>query len=100
MLPDDDYFSSMAPDYFRKVVNFRNAMAHGYFGIDATEVWNVITKKLPVLENDLMEIIQNGIDLSTALAAEISEYRKLQNVVIVEYLELIKTKATRRKPTK
>ncbi len=92
-LLEDDYFSSLAPDYFRKVVNFRNEMAHGYFGIDSSEVWNVVTRKLPVLENDLLEIVQNSIDLSEALAAEISEYRKLQNVDIVKYLELVKTKA-------
>lgn len=40
-LLDDEYFTSLSPAYFRKVVNFRNAIAHGYFGIDISEVWNV-----------------------------------------------------------
>lgn len=85
----------MSPAYFRKVVNFRNAMTHGYFGIDASEVWNVITQKLDILENDLLKIIQNGIDLSAALESEISEYRSLQNTEILNYLEYIKDKTSK-----
>ena len=52
-LLDDEYFCSLSPSYFRKVVNFRNVIAHGYFGIDASEVWNVISHKLELLEDDL-----------------------------------------------
>jgi uncharacterized protein with HEPN domain len=37
-LLDDDEFSALSPKYFRKVVNFRNTISHGYFGIDLDEV--------------------------------------------------------------
>ncbi len=70
-------------------------MVHGYFGIDASEVWDVITYKLDILESDLLEIIQNGIDLSAALEAEISEYKNLQNIEILRHLEYIKDRITK-----
>ncbi len=32
-LLEDQEFKALSPDYFRKVVNFRNVIVHGYFGI-------------------------------------------------------------------
>jgi hypothetical protein len=71
------------------VVNFRNTIIHGYFGIDASEVWNVITQKLDLLEVDLSKVIKNNIDLSEAIKFEIREYEKLKDVKTVEYLKSI-----------
>lgn len=36
---------------------FRNVVAHDYFGVDAEEVWQIITNKLPVLKRQLFELI-------------------------------------------
>ena len=85
-LLEDEKFNSLAPSYFRKVVNFRNSIVHGYFGIDVDEVWNIITQKLNILQTDLNKIIKNNIDISEAIIYEIEEYKKLNDINIVKYL--------------
>ena len=37
----------------RKVVDFRNIIAHEYFGIDAEIIWDIIKNKLPELKKTL-----------------------------------------------
>jgi len=41
-----------------KVKGFRNIIAHNYFGIDAEEVWQIITNSLPKLKQDIETIIE------------------------------------------
>ena len=62
----DMQFMQYAPDYFRKIVNFRNVIVHEYFGIDAEEVWDVVQKKLLLLEDDMRVIIEK-IDITAAV---------------------------------
>ncbi len=45
---------------WRKISSFRNIVAHDYFGIDETEVWQIITRKLPTLKEFLLKIIDKG----------------------------------------
>ncbi|MEA3289524.1 MAG: HepT-like ribonuclease domain-containing protein [Campylobacterota bacterium] len=85
-LLEDDRFSSLAPSYFRKVVNFRNSIVHGYFGIDLDEVWNIITQRLDILQIDINNIVQDNIDISEAIYYEIEEYKNLNDINIVKYL--------------
>ena len=85
-LLEDEKFNAQAPEYFRKVVNFRNNIVHGYFGIDLDEVWNVITLHLDVLGNDISSIIKDNIDIQDAIESEIEEYKQLNDVTIVKYL--------------
>ena len=85
-LLDNEDFSRNAPVYFRKIVNFRNAITHGYFGIDVAEVWSVIKEKLPVLEEDLKTIVKNRVDLRLAIETEVDEYILLEDVDVVKFL--------------
>lgn len=85
-LLEDESFNLSSPSYFRKVVNFRNTIVHGYFGIDVDEVWNIITEKLQILRFDIQKIVQNNINLSDAIASEIEEYKNLDDTHIVKYL--------------
>jgi len=85
-LLEDEKFSALAPTYFRKVVNFRNNIVHGYFGIDIDEVWNVITLHLDILQSDIQNIIKSNIDITDAIDSEIEEYKKLHDIDIVKYL--------------
>jgi hypothetical protein len=85
-LLEDDKFSSLAPSYFRKVVNFRNSIVHEYFGIDLEEVWNIITEKLGILKVDLTLIVKKNINLEDAILYEIEEYKSLNDINIVKYL--------------
>ena len=85
-LLEDDKFNSASPSYFRKIVNFRNNIVHGYFGIDLDEVWNVVTGNLDKLRIDLNNIIKDNIDITEAVLCEIEEYKNLNDVNIVKYL--------------
>ncbi|MEA2019960.1 MAG: HepT-like ribonuclease domain-containing protein [Campylobacterota bacterium] len=85
-LLEDEKFNLLAPSYFRKVVNFRNSIVHGYFGIDLDEVWNIITEKLEILRIDLFIIVKDNINLEEAILCEIEEYKSLNDINIVKYL--------------
>lgn len=41
-----------------KIKGFRNIIAHNYFGVDAEEVWQIITKNLPELKYQLKQIAE------------------------------------------
>lgn len=86
-LLDDDEFAKVAPAYFRKVVNFRNAISHGYFGIDENEVWKIVRDRLEPLVRDILEICHQFINLEKAINAQISDYEKLKDTQTVEYLK-------------
>ena len=87
-LLEDEYFASVSPKYFRKIVNFRNVIAHGYFGIDTEEVWDVICNKLILLDTDLQEVVHSEkIDLSLALEKTMNEYTVLNDKTIMNYLK-------------
>ena len=89
-LLEDEYFTSISPRYFRKIVNFRNVIAHGYFGIDTEEVWDVLTTKLILLDNDLEKIVKNStIDLKYAIETTRDEYIVLDDKTIVNYLKTL-----------
>ncbi len=88
-LLDDEQFKKRSPAYFRKVVNFRNVIAHGYFGIDLDEVWDIVTKKLIDLKAD-MKTITKEINLEEVLELEISRYKKLNDNAVVNFLESIR----------
>jgi len=85
-LLEDEKFATQSPKYFRRVVNFRNNIVHGYFGIDTDEVWNVITVHLDSLQNDIKKIIKNSIDIQEAIDSELEEYKKLNDIKIVKFL--------------
>ena len=41
-----------------KINDFRNILAHNYFGIDAEEVWQIIQNDLPLLKTQIKELIK------------------------------------------
>jgi len=44
---------------WRKIISFRNFIAHDYFGIDAEEVWEIIKKNIPKLIKTISGMIIN-----------------------------------------
>ncbi len=67
----DQSFKNSSPKYFRQVVNFRNMIAHAYFGISHEEVWDVVTEKIDILEVDLKKIALEKFVLDEAIEEEI-----------------------------
>ena len=41
-----------------KIYAFRNIIAHDYFGVDEEEVFGIIKKHIPILQNDLQNLIK------------------------------------------
>lgn len=44
---------------WRSIVGVRNIITHEYFGIDYQVVWNIITDDIPVLEDQIKEILNS-----------------------------------------
>lgn len=42
---------------WRKIVAFRNFVAHEYFGIDLELIWDIIVNKIPPLENTVSQLL-------------------------------------------
>ncbi len=45
---------------WRKIKDFRNILAHEYFGVDVEILWDIIQNKLPQLKRDIEQILNNG----------------------------------------
>ena len=43
---------------WQKIKNFRNIIAHDYFGIDADEIWDIIHSKLLPLKSEMEVIVK------------------------------------------
>lgn len=43
---------------WRKISDFRNILAHAYFGIDYEIIWEIIRKKLPELQKGIQAILE------------------------------------------
>jgi uncharacterized protein with HEPN domain len=67
---------------YRRIVDFRNQIIHGYFGIDEDIVFDVIRNKLPLYYDDLLELskVQN-IDILAAINASKKENIGNKNVL-------------------
>lgn len=74
---------------YRRIVDFRNQINHGYFGIDEAIVWDVITSKINEYENDLNNVIVDfKLDmLSTIKAFKIENKKQKQVLLFLEDLE-------------
>ena len=86
-LLQDEHFFQLSPQYFRQIVNFRNIVAHAYFGIDEEEVWSVIQHKLHPLHNDLKLLSQTHFDLDEAFGTIIDYDLKNRDLALKNYLK-------------
>ena len=70
---------------YRKIVDFRNTIIHGYFGIDEDEVWSVVTDRLTPFSQELKNIIiENDIFVNDAISCARDE--NIKNKKLVEFL--------------
>ena len=66
-------------DKYRIIVDFRNEITHGYFGIDKEIIWNVLNSELPQYIDELKSIInENNLDFREAISELKQEERYCQ----------------------
>ena len=60
---DENFKTSHSEIPWQKIKDFRNIIAHDYFGIDADEIWDIINNKLLPLKNYIKTLLSNGSDI-------------------------------------
>ncbi|MEW5692080.1 MAG: HepT-like ribonuclease domain-containing protein [Candidatus Hydrogenedentota bacterium] len=56
-------FKSNYPEIkWKEIKNFRNIIAHDYFGIDADEVFDIIINYIPNFKKDILKILSNILE--------------------------------------
>lgn len=53
---DDSFKNEYSNIPWQKIKDFRNIVAHNYFGIDADEIWEIITTKIKPLKSEIQNI--------------------------------------------
>lgn len=56
---DEDFKKSQKHIPWQKIKDFRNIVAHDYFGIDADEIWDIVKEKIVPLKKDILRITKN-----------------------------------------
>ncbi|MBS4067687.1 HepT-like ribonuclease domain-containing protein [Sulfurimonas sp. RIFOXYB12_FULL_35_9] len=55
---DEKFKTSHSEIPWQKIKDFRNIIAHDYFGIDVDEIWDIINNKLLPLKNDINGLLE------------------------------------------
>ncbi|NBL00788.1 MAG: DUF86 domain-containing protein [Erysipelotrichia bacterium] len=78
--------SGLLKSEYRRIVDFRNQISHGYFGIDEEIVWEVITHKLPEYKAELISLVTTEkIMLEHAIAH--AKVENVKNEQVLRFLE-------------
>jgi len=71
---------------YRTIVDFRNIIIHGYFGIDEDEVFYVVKEKLPSFCDELKNlIIEKNIFIAEAI--KFAKEENIKNKILIDYLD-------------
>ena len=76
---------------YRRIVDFRNQINHGYFGIDEEIVWDVVKNKINEYEDDLMQVISE-LRLNIVESIEIFKQENFNQKKVLEFLQMLEKK--------
>lgn len=54
---DESFKTQHADIPWIKIKDFRNIIAHDYFGIDSDEIWDIIQNKIKPLKSDIVNLL-------------------------------------------
>ena len=57
---DDDFKYNQNQIPWQKIKDFRNIIAHDYFGIDPEEIWEIVNEKLLPLKQQILDLIDEN----------------------------------------
>ena len=73
---------------YRRIVDFRNQISHGYFGINEEIVFDVIKNKIPQYENDLLKIIKiKELNIKDTIKSFYKDNLSKESIKYLQYLE-------------
>ena len=73
---------------YRDIVDFRNSIVHGYFGVDASMVWGIVKDDLKDYLESLNQVIkEKNINLAEAIKFAIKEYEEQSKKHIINFLK-------------
>ena len=78
--------SELLKSEYRRIVDFRNQISHGYFGIDEEIVWDVIVHKLPEYQAELVSIVVKE-KIALLGAIEHAKVENEKNIQVLKFLE-------------
>ena len=55
---DDEFKNKNSSIPWQKIKDFRNIIAHDYFGIDADEIWDIVNSKILPLKQEVEKLIK------------------------------------------
>ncbi|ACZ11370.1 HepT-like ribonuclease domain-containing protein [Sulfurospirillum deleyianum] len=80
--------SGLLKSEYRRIVDFRNQISHGYFGIDEEIVWDVIAHKLPEYQAELVMVVSKE-KIALVGAIEHAKAENEKNVQVLKFLEIL-----------
>lgn len=92
---NDDQISGFCNPKWRRIVDFRNVLAHGYFGIDIIEVFDVVKVHLLIFEQEYLVFLQQvkvTVELAEALEEAVLKIATKKDPLGASYLTDIKNK--------
>ena len=76
--------------YWRDVVDFRNVVAHEYFGLNAEQIFDIAKKDVPDLEQDMISLInqhKNRTMICWTIDQAKTDLEHTRRVASLKYLE-------------
>lgn len=89
ILNDQNVTQHINPEW-RVIVDFRNVIAHHYFGVEFEEIYRVLTIDVPIFEQEFMrfvEKIRHTPAFKEVIAAAKTELAVRKKAYLLEYLE-------------
>ncbi len=88
-LLEDEQFTAASSAYLRNIVDLRDLIAESDVDrVGTLEVWDLITNKLVLLDNDLKNVVHSSnINMGTVIETELRKYFQLDDKKSVGFLK-------------